>query len=996
MGPVPATPAQSKSRKAPATASKTAGTVTRTTRKRAGTKNEDENDVEDPRPTLHTKPSISLFAKGLREASDKMLHRDKESKHIFAGNRSRATSSGSDNHYSESLKAFLRIRPPPESSSTHSPVMPYLEAENETQVIMRPPMDPSRPHASKSPNIYSFDKVFPPASLQDEFFSYTTLPLVKKLLHGENGLMFAYGVSNSGKSYTIAGTEGTEGKDRGLLPRSIDVIFNSIGSNQSSLPLRCVGVADVEMAAEEHAFARAFDQLRGETEACTPQTITIDKNYGYAVFVSYAEVYNEKIFDLLDAVLPNSSSQLTSTKSSSSNARSSSAWALSSSLSLAALANGGGGVLKRRALALKNDPDGNGKYVAGLNEVRVRTRDEALSIFRAGQRARQVFGTLANRESSRSHGIFSIKIVRIHNGAPKDIDGVQVSKLSIVDLAGSERTRNTGTTGDRLKEAGNINKSLMVLGQCLEVLRSNQQKMSLATGSNQKKKLAVVPFRHSKLTEIFQNSFVGDGSAVMIVNVNPYDTGYDENAHVMRFSAVAQEVQTIPTSKSHHGFSGGTLRRQISTQFSALKQAVSGGGQGKIKVMVPVVPKISAPTSASSSMTSLPEPEIEMVEEELEIVEEDADEASDEEGDILVDYLFDQIRELKTMLYESEMRNASIEAEVREELSEEMQKTIDAVQKQSERRLHEQVLASERKMDMKIDIVSRSMSKPAQPRYVRTKVSPSKDTTYLRATPEIDADSSFESQTINTTFESAVEGSLFTDEDADEEVLEGDGVDDPFVVRKTGKSEIESESDDEEDIDESESEDHAEAGDGQDDDDELTEEESEGEDSDGEAEEEDDEEEEEDVSESEEETESDYSAFESNVSSSVSPSPVRRSSIKPRHTSTTTPSRPRNSMKTPARLKTPVHVPSPKSVPESTASGTMKIQKTPLGENLEQDKVAVASDDDDEIADVTATVKRKRRTLGKKVLLEDDIQVDSHKLGGGADIRRLGSRAALY
>ena len=83
-------------------------------------------------------------------------------------------------------------------------------------------------------------------------------------------------------------------------------------------------------------------------------------------------------------------------------------------------------------------------------------------MFRAGQRARQVFGTLANRESSRSHGIFTIKVIRIHNGAPQDPDSAVVSRLAIVDLAGSERTRNTQTTGDRLKEAGNINKSLMV------------------------------------------------------------------------------------------------------------------------------------------------------------------------------------------------------------------------------------------------------------------------------------------------------------------------------------------------------------------------------------------------------------------------------------------------------------------------------------------------------------------------------------------------------
>ncbi len=95
-------------------------------------------------------------------------------------------------------------------------------------------------------------------------------------------------------------------------------------------------------------------------------------------------------------------------------------------------------------------------------------------MFRSGQRARQVFGTIANRESSRSHSIFTIKLVRIHNGAPEDPDSAQVSRLAIVDLAGSERTRNTQTTGDRLKEAGNINKSLMVCAGVLQLDKNVQ------------------------------------------------------------------------------------------------------------------------------------------------------------------------------------------------------------------------------------------------------------------------------------------------------------------------------------------------------------------------------------------------------------------------------------------------------------------------------------------------------------------------------------------
>ncbi len=99
--------------------------------------------------------------------------------------------------------------------------------------------DPSRPHAiAKAPNVYSFDRVFAPPTSQSSFFTSTTLPLVEKLLQGENGLLFAYGVSNSGKSYTISGGQTEEAEERGLLPRSIDVVFNSIDGLQSGLHVR--------------------------------------------------------------------------------------------------------------------------------------------------------------------------------------------------------------------------------------------------------------------------------------------------------------------------------------------------------------------------------------------------------------------------------------------------------------------------------------------------------------------------------------------------------------------------------------------------------------------------------------------------------------------------------------------------------------------------------------------------------------------------------------
>lgn len=77
--------------------------------------------------------------------------------------------------------------------------MPYLEIQDQKSVVMRPPPE-SRLHMPKPAQLYSFNRVFGPDTEQSDFFNSTTLPLVENLLRGENGLLFAYGVSNSGKT----------------------------------------------------------------------------------------------------------------------------------------------------------------------------------------------------------------------------------------------------------------------------------------------------------------------------------------------------------------------------------------------------------------------------------------------------------------------------------------------------------------------------------------------------------------------------------------------------------------------------------------------------------------------------------------------------------------------------------------------------------------------------------------------------------------------------
>ncbi|KAI8576113.1 hypothetical protein K450DRAFT_258537 [Umbelopsis ramanniana AG] len=416
----------------------------------------------------------------------------------------------------EPIKAFLRIRPNLQQGTEKNP---YMEAVSDVEVSMLPPEHSNAYRTrNRAPERYKFTKIFHEDVSQKHFFDETALPLVEDVLNGENALLFAYGVTNSGKTYSIQGTK----NDSGILPRSLDVIFNSIKEYQNDSKLKPMMHSLIVPYKDEKEECRDILERIGQNRLAHPDStnpnmknemrdyeerdrtvVPIDTKFEYGIWVSYSEIYTEKIYDLL--VSPSHDS-------------------------------------RRTSLPLKYEFRGEHKYISGLTEVRVHNLQEAYAILHEGQRNRAIYSTLLNNTSSRSHSIFTIKVVRVmiedKNYIIEDPSYATLSKLSIVDLAGSERHRNTLNSGQRLKEAGNINKSLMVLGQCMDILRLNQKRVDIG------KKPAIVPFRHSKLTDLFKSSFQGDGKAVMIVNVNPYDTGFDENSHVMKFAAVAKDVAT--------------------------------------------------------------------------------------------------------------------------------------------------------------------------------------------------------------------------------------------------------------------------------------------------------------------------------------------------------------------------------------------------------------------------------------------------------------------
>uniref|UniRef100_A0A673MTR2 Kinesin-like protein n=1 Tax=Sinocyclocheilus rhinocerous TaxID=307959 RepID=A0A673MTR2_9TELE len=376
---------------------------------------------------------------------------------------------------------------------------------------------------------------------QRELFEDVAKPLVEDLIHCKNGLLFTYGVTGSGKTYTMTGSPG----QGGLLPRSLDMIFNSIGPYQAK---RYVFKPDDKNGMEvQNQVDALLDRQKRDSQTSVPKTPTtrridpefadmispeeacksggVDEDSSYSVFVSYIEIYNNYIYDLLeetpfDPIKPK--------------------W------------NGAGTPLRNniefippQSKILREDQNHN-MYVAGCTEVEVKSTEEAFEVFWRGKlilKSKEIFFM---KVKSQPHLLFLFQ----------DKSQVNVSQLCLVDLAGSERTSRTRAEGSRLREAGNINQSLMTLRTCIEVLRENQM-----CGTNK-----MVPYRDSKVTHLFKNYFDGEGKVRMVVCVNPKADDYEETLLVMRFAEMTQEVEVArPVDRPICGFAAG--RRQRNQAF---------------------------------------------------------------------------------------------------------------------------------------------------------------------------------------------------------------------------------------------------------------------------------------------------------------------------------------------------------------------------------------------------------------------------------------------
>nr|XP_046227962.1 kinesin-like protein KIF20A isoform X2 [Scatophagus argus] len=432
----------------------------------------------------------------------------------------------------QTMRVYLRVRPFSKEELWDNEDEDCVVIENTQTVTLNAPkgsatMKSSEKGIGMSLHKFSFSQIFGPETTQSELFEDTVKSQMYDFLDGKNALIFSYGVTNAGKTYTIQGTP----KEPGILPRVVGATFRHIGPHQyEGMDLKpylrndaqCLDPDQVKQ--ERNAKAAIFASVKEECDplrvsggseslsgsnAALSSSLSCDQTVlasnpteagssRFALWVAFFEIYNECVYDLLQPSLCSKSK-------------------------------------KRAALRVCDDGAGNA-YVKDLRWINIHTMGEACKLLQYGNKNRSAAATKMNQSSSRSHSIFTMKLLKIDGSSVK-----RISEFSLCDLAGSERCNKTKTFGERLKEAANINNSLLILGKCITALRNNQ---------TDRMKSSYIPFRESKLTKLFQAFFCGKGRASMIVNINQCASTYDETLHVMKFSAVAKQVvQVIPDKR---------------------------------------------------------------------------------------------------------------------------------------------------------------------------------------------------------------------------------------------------------------------------------------------------------------------------------------------------------------------------------------------------------------------------------------------------------------
>ncbi|KAJ2961606.1 hypothetical protein NQZ79_g3100 [Umbelopsis isabellina] len=430
----------------------------------------------------------------------------------------------------------LRIRP----LTSRDKSLPRFSALDESDVLKVNENSVTITEKGQKPKAFTFDCIFDASSTQQQVFDQAGCRLVDRMLNGYNATILAYGQTSSGKTYTM-GTEKmsdtSQASDDGLIPRAVSYLFEKLQTEDVSRSTQPLGSAIPSFTRKASA-----SRLRPVSTIAPTTLVSETRVKKHTIKVSFIEIYNEELIDLLNDAPPEA----------------------------------------RPAITAREDAKGQ-IVLHGVTELTASNLDQVLKYLELGTRNRATESTDMNEKSSRSHAIFTVILrqekwvasssksattnprasviepprsassssyssrqplnVRALIGQmeQKAVPSAQTegemitlqSKFHFVDLAGSERLKRTAAEGDRRKEGININAGLLALGNVISVL-----------GDPTRKKIgAHIPYRDSKLTRLLQDSLGGNSATLMIACVSPAEYDVVETANTIKYANRARNIK---------------------------------------------------------------------------------------------------------------------------------------------------------------------------------------------------------------------------------------------------------------------------------------------------------------------------------------------------------------------------------------------------------------------------------------------------------------------
>lgn len=384
------------------------------------------------------------------------------------------------------IKVVVRVRPF-NGRELDRKAKCIVQMKNEQTILTPPTHIDTKSKAAKAAlegtKTFAFDKSYwsfnrndPHFAGQEDLFTDLGKPLLDNAFQGYNNCIFAYGQTGSGKSYSMMGY----GEEAGVIPKIC-----------------------------RNMFERIEEMQHDKTLSCT-------------VEVSYLEIYNERVRDLLNP----------STKGN---------------------------------LRVREHPS-TGPYVEDLAKLVVRSFSEIENLMDEGNKARTVAATNMNETSSRSHAVFTLTLSQKRHDVETSMDTEKVAKISLVDLAGSERATSTGATGARLKEGAEINRSLSTLGRVIAALAD--------LSSGKKKNASMVPYRDSVLTWLLKDSLGGNSLTAMIAAISPADINFEETLSTLRYADSAKRIKNHAVVNEDPN---ARMIRELKEELAQLRSKLSGG-----------------------------------------------------------------------------------------------------------------------------------------------------------------------------------------------------------------------------------------------------------------------------------------------------------------------------------------------------------------------------------------------------------------------------------